>query len=92
MSAFGGKADIKLVPRIRVIGGNSTSVLVPHFGLNSDIARGRRSANNRLAASFDHLVGQHEQIGFGDAERDPSTKCGSIVTCKFGKRTRRPVQ
>ena len=28
MSAFGGEADIPLPPRIRVIGGNSTSVLV----------------------------------------------------------------
>jgi hypothetical protein len=27
-----------------------------------------------------------------EGERDPSTKYRSIVTCKFGKRTRRPVQ
>jgi hypothetical protein len=34
-----------------------------------------------------------EQTGWhGEVERDPSTKCGSIVLHKFGNRTRRPVQ
>ncbi len=36
--------------------------------------------------------GEREQTErHGEAERDPSTKYGSIVTCKFDKRTWCPV-